>query len=64
MIIRKYSYVNMCCAIAVVFVLCSVLRGQSEPNFIPEGVVHSATFLTRVQVIDVFDAPDRYQPRP
>ena len=32
--------------------------------FIPEGVVHSATFLTRVQVIDVFDAPDRYQPRP
>ena len=28
--------------------------------FIPEGVVHSATFLTKVHVIDVFDAPDRY----
>ncbi len=27
---------------------------------IPEGVVHSATFLTRVQVIDVFDDPQRY----
>lgn len=29
--------------------------------FIPEGVVHSATFLTRVQVIDVFDDPERYK---
>jgi quercetin dioxygenase-like cupin family protein len=29
--------------------------------FIPEGVVHSATFLTRVHVIDVFDASDRYK---
>lgn len=29
--------------------------------FIPEGVVHSATFLTRVQVIDVFDDPGRYK---
>lgn len=28
--------------------------------YIPEGVVHSANFLTRVNVIDVFDAPDRY----
>jgi quercetin dioxygenase-like cupin family protein len=28
--------------------------------FIPEGVVHSATFLSRVQVMDIFDAPDRY----
>ena len=28
--------------------------------FIPEGVEHSATFPTRVQVMDVFDAPDRY----
>lgn len=31
--------------------------------YIPEGVVHGATFLTRVQVIDVFDAPDRYKPK-
>ena len=28
--------------------------------YIPEGVVHSATFLSRVQVMDIFDAPDRY----
>jgi len=31
--------------------------------FIPEGVVHSAKFLTRVYVIDVFDDPGRYRPR-
>jgi quercetin dioxygenase-like cupin family protein len=29
--------------------------------FIPEGVVHSATFLTRVNAIDVFDDPERYK---
>jgi quercetin dioxygenase-like cupin family protein len=29
--------------------------------FIPEGVVHSANSSTRVNVIDVFDAPDRYK---
>lgn len=29
--------------------------------YIPEGTIHAATFLTRVQVIDLFDAPDRYQ---
>lgn len=29
--------------------------------YIPEGVTHSATFATRVNVMDVFDAPDRYQ---
>jgi quercetin dioxygenase-like cupin family protein len=28
--------------------------------YIPEGVVHSATFLSRVQVIDVFADPNRY----
>ena len=28
--------------------------------FIPDGVVHSADFMSRVNVIDVFDAPDRY----
>ena len=28
--------------------------------YIPEGVVHSATFPTRVHVIDVFDSTDRY----
>lgn len=28
--------------------------------YIPDGVVHSAEFLSRVNVIDVFDAPDRY----
>ena len=29
--------------------------------YIPEGAVHSATFLSRVNAIDVFDAPDRYK---
>ena len=29
--------------------------------FIPEGVVHSATFLSKVHVIDVFDSPDHYK---
>jgi quercetin dioxygenase-like cupin family protein len=29
--------------------------------FIPEGVEHSASFPARVQVMDVFDAPDRYR---
>ena len=29
--------------------------------YIPEGAVHSATFLTRVNVIDVFDDPQRYK---
>jgi quercetin dioxygenase-like cupin family protein len=28
--------------------------------YVPEGTVHSATFLTRVNLIDIFDAPDRY----
>ncbi|MFP4082538.1 MAG: cupin domain-containing protein [Candidatus Aminicenantes bacterium] len=29
--------------------------------YIPEGVVHSARFLTRVQLIDVFQDPNRYK---
>ena len=29
--------------------------------YIPEGLVHSATFLTRVNAIDVFDDPERYK---
>ena len=29
--------------------------------FIPEGAVHSATFPTRVSVIDLFDDPARYE---
>lgn len=29
--------------------------------YIPEGVVHSATFLTRVNVIDIFGNPERYK---
>jgi quercetin dioxygenase-like cupin family protein len=29
--------------------------------YIPAGIVHSATFLTRVFVIDVFDDPERYK---
>jgi len=33
---------------------------KGDSYYIPEGVVHSATFLSRVQVIDVFDDPQRY----
>jgi quercetin dioxygenase-like cupin family protein len=29
--------------------------------FIPEGVVHSAIFLTKVNAIDIFDDPKRYR---
>lgn len=31
--------------------------------YIPAGVEHSATFSTRVHVMDIFDAPDRYKPK-
>jgi len=34
--------------------------GKGDWYYIPEGVVHSANFLSRVNVIDVFDAADRY----
>jgi len=34
---------------------------KGDRYFIPEGVVHSATFLTRVNAIDVFDDPKRYK---
>lgn len=33
---------------------------KGDSYYIPEGVVHSAVFHTRVNVIDLFDAPDRY----
>ena len=36
---------------------------KGDSYFIPEGVVHSARFITRVNVIDVFDAADRYTVR-
>jgi quercetin dioxygenase-like cupin family protein len=29
--------------------------------YIPKGVLHSATFLTRVNAIDIFDDPARYK---
>ena len=34
---------------------------KGDSYFIPEGVTHGAKFLTRVNVIDVFASPDRYQ---
>ena len=34
---------------------------KGDRYFIPEGAVHSATFLTRVQAIDYFDDPKRYR---
>lgn len=38
----------------------SNIYGKGEWYYIPEGIVHSATFLTRVNVIDIFDDPQRY----
>jgi len=37
------------------------LYHKGDQYFIPEGVTHSATFKSRVNVIDIFDAPDRYK---
>ena len=34
---------------------------RGDRYYIPEGIVHSAEFLTKVFVIDVFDDPNRYQ---
>jgi len=36
-------------------------RRKGDWYFIPAGVEHSAKFLSRVQVIDVFDAAERYR---
>lgn len=36
------------------------LYRKGDWYFIPDGTVHSATFLTRVNVIDVFDDAGRY----
>ncbi|OGD33370.1 MAG: hypothetical protein A2V45_09350 [Candidatus Aminicenantes bacterium RBG_19FT_COMBO_58_17] len=37
--------------------------GKGDWYFIPAGVVHSATFPSRVNVIDFFDDPARYRPK-
>jgi mannose-6-phosphate isomerase-like protein (cupin superfamily) len=34
---------------------------KGDCYFIPEGAVHSARFPTHINVIDIFDAPDRYK---
>ncbi|MCK4655311.1 MAG: cupin domain-containing protein [Candidatus Cloacimonetes bacterium] len=39
----------------------SKIYRKGDSYFIPAGVVHSANFLTKVMVIDVFDAPARYK---
>ncbi|UCD17891.1 MAG: cupin domain-containing protein [Candidatus Zixiibacteriota bacterium] len=36
---------------------------KGDHYFIPEATEHSATFLSPVSVIDIFDAPDRYKRR-
>jgi quercetin dioxygenase-like cupin family protein len=38
-------------------------RRKGDYYFIPAGVVHSATFRTRVRVMDMFAEPDRYKPK-
>jgi quercetin dioxygenase-like cupin family protein len=46
---------------------CMIIGGKSRVYrkgdwyFVPEGVVHSATFLTKVNAIDIFDDPKRYR---
>lgn len=37
--------------------------GKGDRYFIPAGAVHSATFPSKVNVIDVFDDPARYRPK-
>lgn len=37
---------------------------KGDSYFIPSGAPHSAIFHTRVHVIDFFDEPSRYLPRP
>ncbi len=39
----------------------SKVYAKGEWYYIPEGVAHSATFLTRFNAIDVFDEPQRYK---
>lgn len=34
---------------------------KGDHYFIPQGVVHSANFLTKTRVIDFFDEPERYR---
>ena len=34
---------------------------KGDRYFIPEGIVHSATFLTKVNAIDIFADPERYK---
>ena len=38
--------------------------GPGDSYHIPAGAVHSAVFLSRVRVIDVFADRDRYKPAP
>ena len=37
------------------------LYTKGDWYYIPENIVHSAKFLTRVNVIDLFDDPQRYK---
>ncbi|NIO47983.1 MAG: cupin domain-containing protein [Candidatus Aminicenantes bacterium] len=39
----------------------TTVHRKGDWYYIPEGVVHSATFLTRVNAIDIFDDPARYK---
>ena len=39
----------------------SKIYRKGDSYFIPAGIVHSANFLTKVNVMDVFDDPERYK---
>jgi quercetin dioxygenase-like cupin family protein len=42
----------------------TVKRNAGDSYLVPNGVEHSATMLTDCMVIEVFDVPDRWKPRP
>ncbi len=39
----------------------SKIYRKGDSYFIPAGIIHSANFLTKVNVMDVFDDPERYK---
>ncbi|MFH1138452.1 MAG: cupin domain-containing protein [Pseudomonadota bacterium] len=36
---------------------------QGDSYYIPEGVEHSARIISRLKALDLFDEPNRYQPK-
>jgi len=36
---------------------------KGDSYFIPKGAIHSAHLPTHINVVDIFDSPDRYKVR-